>query len=401
LGITYAALGGPARAEEAFAEAGRIFRGIDHHVFVAFTLLAQLHDVAITFAAAAPGARRRVAAEAEAALGRAGGVLRPGVSPQLAWLGAYVLDGRWDEARRILDNLPEPGHAYLRREVSTAAAVLAANTGDASTAWAYVNRLFPDGATTAPGDHILQEGLLMQRLSAQLCLDVGDLSGARSWLEGHDAWLTWSGSRLGQADGGVSWARYHLVCGDAALALVRAGEALAAAEEPQQPLARLAAHRLLGEIEAADGNLPEAERHLLTALDLAAACEAPFERALTLLPLIALHAAAGRTEAALPLLAEAREIGQRLGAAPLLARLDTLAARPVTRSSGPTYPAGLTQREVDILRLLAQRQTDKEIADALFMSYRTVQSHVTHMLTKLGVDNRREAAAAAAKLDLL
>ena len=36
-----------------------------------------------------------------------------------------------------------------------------------------------------------------------------------------------------------------------------------------------------------------------------------------------------------------------------------------------TFPAGLTQREVDVLRLLAQRQTDKEIADALFMSYRT------------------------------
>jgi DNA-binding NarL/FixJ family response regulator len=77
---------------------------------------------------------------------------------------------------------------------------------------------------------------------------------------------------------------------------------------------------------------------------------------------------------------------------------DSLAAaegeRPAER------PAGLTAREVDVLRLLAQHQTDKEIAEALFLSPRTVSTHVANILIKLNVANRREAATAAAGLGL-
>jgi DNA-binding NarL/FixJ family response regulator len=68
---------------------------------------------------------------------------------------------------------------------------------------------------------------------------------------------------------------------------------------------------------------------------------------------------------------------------------------------GENFPAGLTEREVEVLRLLARRQTDKEIAEALFLGPRTVQSHVAHILNKLGVANRREAAARADHLGLL
>jgi DNA-binding NarL/FixJ family response regulator len=44
---------------------------------------------------------------------------------------------------------------------------------------------------------------------------------------------------------------------------------------------------------------------------------------------------------------------------------------------------------------------DKEIADALFLSTRTVESHVANILAKLGVENRRDVAAAAARLGLI
>ncbi len=52
---------------------------------------------------------------------------------------------------------------------------------------------------------------------------------------------------------------------------------------------------------------------------------------------------------------------------------------------------------MEVLRLLARRQTDKEIAEALFLGPRTVQSHVAHILNKLGVANRREAADAGGR----
>lgn len=61
---------------------------------------------------------------------------------------------------------------------------------------------------------------------------------------------------------------------------------------------------------------------------------------------------------------------------------------------------GLTARERDVLSLLACRQTDAEIADQLFISYRTVTTHVTRIFDKLDASNRREAAAIAIRLGL-
>jgi DNA-binding CsgD family transcriptional regulator/tetratricopeptide (TPR) repeat protein len=403
LGIAYAALGQPDEARWAYARSRQLFAEFDHHTLVAFSFLSELRDVELTYDAADPDARRRVAAEAEAALSRAGGALRPGVSPRLAFLNCLVLDGRWDEALAILQELPEPGTAYLRREVTGALALLGRHRGEPEIAWEQIQALFPDGAMTEPGDHIHQEGLFLQRLAADLSLDVDDLLGARAWLESHDGWLAWSGSVLGQADGALVWARYHVAAFDSARARTSASEAMALASAPDQPLVRMTAHRLLGQIETVAGNYLEADRHQTTALELSGACETPFERALTFLAIAELHAAQGATAEAECLLEDVRHICIPLGAAPVLARADALAARlcPNVKAPAEMYPAGLTEREVEVLRLLAQRQTDKEIAEALYLGPRTVQSHVAHILNKLGVANRREAAARADHLGLL
>lgn len=53
----------------------------------------------------------------------------------------------------------------------------------------------------------------------------------------------------------------------------------------------------------------------------------------------------------------------------------------------------LTQRELAVLALLCQRQTDREIAARLFISPRAVVTHVSSILAKLGAANRREAEA--------
>ena len=62
---------------------------------------------------------------------------------------------------------------------------------------------------------------------------------------------------------------------------------------------------------------------------------------------------------------------------------------------------GLTTRELEILGYLVQRYTDREIAQELTISLRTVTTHVGRVLTKLGVSGRRQAAAEAARLGLL
>jgi DNA-binding NarL/FixJ family response regulator len=56
---------------------------------------------------------------------------------------------------------------------------------------------------------------------------------------------------------------------------------------------------------------------------------------------------------------------------------------------------GLTPRQIEVLRLLAEGMSDREIAATLFLSPRTVGWHVTHLLTRLGVQSRAAAAAAA------
>jgi DNA-binding NarL/FixJ family response regulator len=69
--------------------------------------------------------------------------------------------------------------------------------------------------------------------------------------------------------------------------------------------------------------------------------------------------------------------------------------------SGPKPVAqGLTSREQEVLHLLTERYTNPEIAERLNVGTRTIQTHVSHILQKLGVNNRREAARAARRLGL-
>jgi len=61
----------------------------------------------------------------------------------------------------------------------------------------------------------------------------------------------------------------------------------------------------------------------------------------------------------------------------------------------------LTSREHEVLQLLAAGRSNPEIADALFISRRTVTTHVTNLFAKLGVGNRVEAVTAAQRQGLL
>jgi DNA-binding CsgD family transcriptional regulator len=116
-------------------------------------------------------------------------------------------------------------------------------------------------------------------------------------------------------------------------------------------------------------------------------------------------------------LSESPEPADRLAA---LAELDALGAGPLARivraglrdlgvariPRGPVAatrgnPAGLTRRQVQVLRLIGEGLTNAEIAQRLVVSARTVDSHVAAVLDKLGASNRREAAERAAEIGAL
>jgi DNA-binding CsgD family transcriptional regulator len=65
------------------------------------------------------------------------------------------------------------------------------------------------------------------------------------------------------------------------------------------------------------------------------------------------------------------------------------------------YPASLTRREVEVLQLVAKGATNQQVADALHISVRTVNTHMTNILTKTGCDNRTAASAFAVEHNLV
>ena len=89
------------------------------------------------------------------------------------------------------------------------------------------------------------------------------------------------------------------------------------------------------------------------------------------------------------LLNEARAQAGEMGSARLLQRIDEVTPPP--SGDRAANPFGLTQREVEVLRLVARGMTDAEIAEELFISPRTVSQHLRNSYNKLGVNNRAEA----------
>jgi DNA-binding NarL/FixJ family response regulator len=68
-----------------------------------------------------------------------------------------------------------------------------------------------------------------------------------------------------------------------------------------------------------------------------------------------------------------------------------------TAPTGPRDPWGLSEREREVLALLADGLTNRQIGAALFISDKTASVHVTHILAKMGVSSRTEAALLAAR----
>jgi DNA-binding CsgD family transcriptional regulator/tetratricopeptide (TPR) repeat protein len=122
---------------------------------------------------------------------------------------------------------------------------------------------------------------------------------------------------------------------------------------------------------------------------------APYEHALEL-------AGSGRQPELLAALATLDGLGAQAAATLARRQLRRLGVTHLPRRPRPrtrANPAGLTDRQLEVLGLLAEGLTNAEIADRLVVSVRTVDHHVAAILAKLNVTSRREAARAAGRLD--
>ncbi|GAA3160753.1 hypothetical protein GCM10010531_10410 [Blastococcus jejuensis] len=135
--------------------------------------------------------------------------------------------------------------------------------------------------------------------------------------------------------------------------------------------------------------------HLEAALVAFTQAELPYEAARCRLAIVRAHRtdlpelAAAEARAALEVF---RTLGARRDADEAAQLLRELGVRiPAPRS--PRTPAGLTPRECEVLRLVVDGLSNQQIADRLFLSKRTVEHHVGHVMAKIGVDTRSELIA--------
>lgn len=404
LGFTYALMGRADEARTAYERARNIFRATGHYSTLAAITQIQLMYVSLTYRTEYLIEHQQLVTEVEVARSRSAGTIA--ASPGVVHVLILALVGRWDEAvadaEAGVTSSSSVGMFSWEREIcQEVLGVIAQARGELDKGWSYVRALLPSERATEPGTQRIRVALEGQRLAVSLALDAGNRPLAEAWLETHADWLDWSGAVLGRAEQHLMLARLHRLSGDDIAAHVGAMTALQHASNPRQPLALIAAHRTLGELLIVGGQHDEAAQHLSASLELADACSALFERALTQVALAELHIATGRKDVPRALLDEVQAACESLGARPTLDRVAALQSTIQHDRTPSNYPAGLSRREVEVLRLVANGLTDAGVAEQLFISPRTVGTHLTSIYTKLDVSSRTAAARFAVEQGLV
>jgi DNA-binding CsgD family transcriptional regulator len=205
------------------------------------------------------------------------------------------------------------------------------------------------------------------------------------------------------AVGVLQWSSTLLAeSGDPAGARACAAALARIAEATAQPEALAALAHALGETAHLDGEPAAAAQELLRAAESFAALGLPLATAQAQRRAAAALAGAGETEHAAGRLRAAYQTFSGLGASraagQCVAGLAALGRKPPGRASGRRRAGALSRRESEVMELVAQGMTSRDIGGCLFLSPRTVEMHVQNSLDKLGCRTRAEAVRRLAEL---
>ncbi|HEX6197662.1 MAG TPA: response regulator transcription factor [Jiangellaceae bacterium] len=226
-----------------------------------------------------------------------------------------------------------------------------------------------------------QPGLAMLRL-AQGKVDVARSAIERAVAE--------SGDRLARARLLPAYVEINIAAGESAAAASAAAELTEIAAALRAPLLRAMAATAAGQVSLAHSQARTALTQLRVAESLWTELEAPYHLARVRLLMAEGCAALGDRDGE-ALEREAARVGfARLGAAGDLAQLQ-----------GSSGESPLSVREIEVIRHVAAGESNHEIAEALFISERTVERHVSNIFAKLGINSRAAATAHAYKHGLV
>jgi DNA-binding CsgD family transcriptional regulator len=231
-----------------------------------------------------------------------------------------------------------------------------------------------------------QPGLALLRL-AQVKLDAAGAAIRRALAETAEAG--------GRAKLLPAYVEIMLAADDLAAARDASDELGSLAEGHEHGALGAMAAQVRGAVELAEGDTAAALVSLRHAGEVWRQLEAPYEAA-RVRELVGLSCRAlGDEDTAALELGAARAAYAELGARPDLTRIGSLAG------VAPREAHGLTERELEVLRLVAAGKTNKAIAAALVLSERTVDRHVSNIFAKLHVSSRAAATASAYEHGLL
>ncbi len=162
------------------------------------------------------------------------------------------------------------------------------------------------------------------------------------------------------------------------------------------PLLSAASAHATGAVLLAEGEFAAASAPLRQAWEIWRQLEMPYEEAQTSLLIAAVCERRGDQEGRRLELDAARRLFKQLAAGPCLARIADQSERATRESVG-----SLSEREVQVLRLLAAGKTNREIGEELFISEKTVARHVSNIFDKTGVPTRAGATAWAFQHNLI
>ena len=328
--------------------------------------------------------------------------------------------GRWDEARELIDRTLDAGTTrYAIRWLLSNRLRLRAGTGELEEARA-------DLATyEALGEKVIgPDPDLLNARRAELAIVAAEPIAARRLvreslarivepeLDTDARMLALIGLRAETAEADAARA-----AGDQERVRVAVASATELAERIEQQVRRVT------EITSRVPDVIEADRRLALALlsrtrgeyDPDAWAEAvdgrrrlgrPYEIARALLNSAIVDVALKRRDDAAAAMAEAHPISVNLGATPLRLRIESLARRAriglegVATADDTADRLGLTRREREVLALLADGRSNRQIGEQLYMAESTAGVHVSNILGKLGVTRRSEAAAVAHRMGL-
>jgi DNA-binding CsgD family transcriptional regulator len=308
----------------------------------------------------------------------AGGLLRS----ELGWI--EFLAGDW---KASLDHLTRAsGVAASHGKQLGTLALVAAHLGDADATRSHAKEAIGASALSGAVD---AEILALSALGA-LELPLGNISEARAHLE--RAWQLHRRADFGEP------MMFPFVA-DHAVALIETGAGDAANEVIgwleerghvlQRPWAIAVAARARALFAAGAGDVPAAFEALTVALEAHDRVPMPFELARTLLVLGSIRRRAKQKRPAREALEEAARIFERLGARLWIGK----AHAELARIGGRRAVAGqLTPAEVRVAKLAGAGRTNREIAETLFMSVRTVEGTLSHIYAKLDIRSRTELA---------